>query len=55
MVGKPDPKAMGYRREPGWRPLDLSRDSIEEPTSGRDYGSTYAADRTAYYYWNSSE
>jgi hypothetical protein len=49
-----DPSAMGYRREPGWRRLDLSRDVVERPTPGRDYGPTYATDRTTYYYWRNT-
>lgn len=39
------------RRDPEWRPLDLAIDRIEVPERGRDYGMTYADDRTAYYYW----
>ena len=44
----------GYPREENWRPLDPSRDDIEAPVSGRDYGATYEADRTMYYYWRTS-
>jgi len=39
------------RRDPEWRPLDLHIDRVEVPEPGRDYGMTYAHDRTAYYYW----
>lgn len=46
-----DPDGLGYRREPGWRPLDPSVDQIEDPLPGREYGPTYEADRTQYYYW----
>lgn len=49
--GTLDPSARGYRREPGWRLLDLLRDAVEAATRGRDYGMTYATDRTTYYYW----
>ena len=41
----------GYTRDPGWHPLDLNIDPVEEPIPGRDYGPTYAEDRTSYYYW----
>lgn len=46
-----DPATLGYQREQGWRPLDPSSDDIEDPSPGRDYGSTYEQDRTRYYYW----
>jgi hypothetical protein len=41
---------MGFERVPAWRPLDMALDQIEWPTSGVDYGRTYANDRTEYYY-----
>jgi hypothetical protein len=47
-ANSPEP---GRRRDPEWRPLDLATDQIEVPESGRDYGATYADDRTAYHYW----
>ncbi|WP_350277131.1 CPCC family cysteine-rich protein [Kribbella sp. HUAS MG21] len=47
-VGKPT--EAGHRRDPGWRPLDLAVDQVEVPEPGRDYGLTYAQDRTAYYW-----
>jgi hypothetical protein len=40
-----------WERDPEWRTLDLDRDQIEVPIGGRDYGTSYAADRTEYYYW----
>lgn len=42
---------LGYAQDPEWRPLDPSHDDIEEPLGGVDYGMTYSADRTVYYYW----
>jgi rubrerythrin len=42
---------IGFERDPAWRPLDMALDQIELPTSGVDYGRTYANDRTGYYYW----
>lgn len=45
------PEERGFVRDPDWRPLDLDRDEVEVPSSGRAYGTTYADDRTAYYYW----
>jgi hypothetical protein len=36
-----------------WRPLDFEMDRVELPEPGRDYGMTYADDRTTYYYWRS--
>jgi hypothetical protein len=41
----------GRERDQEWRPVDPSKDYIEVSIEGRDYGSTYAWDRTAYYYW----
>ena len=40
-----------WERDPEWRILDLDRDQIEVPTAGTDYGMSYSADRTEYYYW----
>src|SRR4051812_13425965 len=48
-----DLRGREYRRDPEWRPIDPARDGIERPTSGVDYGATYHADRTRYYYWRS--
>jgi Cysteine-rich CPCC len=45
------PTRGGVAADPGWRPLDPSRDVIEVAEPGRDYGSTYASDGTTYYYW----
>jgi hypothetical protein len=36
---------------PSWRPFDAECDVIEERRSGFDYGTSYADDRTTYYYW----
>ncbi len=42
-------------REPGWRPLDPSRDIIEEPQRGIDYGDSYPlSDTTVLYYWRAT-
>jgi hypothetical protein len=38
-------------RETGWRPLDATKDNIEETVSGMDYGQTYPEDSTKLYYW----
>ena len=38
-------------REPQWRRLDLSTDTVEEPVEGMDYGNTYPDDTTRLYYW----
>lgn len=38
-------------REPQWRRLDLSIDTVEEPVDGMDYGNTYPDDTTHLYYW----
>lgn len=43
------------RRDPGWRPLDESRDNIEEPRRGIDYANSYPTqDPTVLYYWRST-
>ncbi len=34
-----------------WRQIDLSRDKIEEPIPGKDYGETYPHDVTKLCYW----
>lgn len=53
----------GLGREPfteevldkGWRPLDLDKDSIEEPVRGQGYAESYPwHDTTVLYYWRSS-
>lgn len=51
----PSPESLGYLREPGWRPLDRAHDLFERPLQGKDYGSSYFDDRTAYYYWRASD
>ena len=39
-------------RDRGWRPLDPTRDNIEEPQRGIEYGDSYPlADTTVLYYW----
>lgn len=45
------PTRPDLERDAQWRPLDLGIDRIEVPEPDRDYGLTYADDRTAYYYW----
>ncbi len=37
--------------DPGWRPIDPERDSIEIPKPGIDYGTSYPSDSTTLYYW----
>ena len=51
------PGDVGYAPDPEWRPLDLDLDEVERPSLGVDYGLTYLADHTRYYYWrwNKSE
>jgi hypothetical protein len=40
------------RREEGWRPVDPTRDNIEEPQRGIDYADSYPVyDTTVLYYW----
>lgn len=42
----------GETREHEWRPLDASRDNIEEPTRGVAYAESYPFDdTTVLYYW----
>ena len=45
------PPTSSELRDPEWRLLDESRDSIEEPVSGIDYGSSYPEDATRLFYW----
>jgi hypothetical protein len=39
------------RRDENWRMIDESRDKIEVPERGKDYGRTYPKDHTELYYW----
>jgi hypothetical protein len=42
-------------REAGWRPLDATRDNLEEPQRGIDYGNSYPLDdTTVLYYWRAT-
>ncbi len=41
-------------REPQWRRFDISKDSVEEPVVGMDYGNTYPDDTTELYYWRNN-
>jgi len=38
-------------RDPDWRQLDPSTDTIEEPIKGKEYGDSYPEDTTQLYYW----
>lgn len=43
------------RRDLAWRPLDPSRDNVEEPQGGIDYGNSYPLDdTTVLYYWRNT-
>jgi hypothetical protein len=45
----------GEPRDLGWRPLDPTRDNIEEPQRGINYGDSYPlADTTVLYYWRNT-
>jgi hypothetical protein len=44
---------VGYVRDLEWRPIDVGTDAVEESEPGHDYGSTYAASET-YYYWRAA-
>jgi len=42
-------------RDMAWRPLDPTRDNLEEPQSGIDYGNSYPLDdTTVLYYWRAT-
>jgi hypothetical protein len=41
----------GHDRDPAWRHINPDIDRIEVPVPGRDYGRTYAASTSSYYYW----
>ena len=47
-VRRPTPDDL---RDPSWRRLELSKDRIEQPVRGVDYGETYPHDTTVLYYW----
>lgn len=38
-------------RDPEWRPIDETKDNIEEHVFGVDEGKTYPMDATQLYYW----
>ena len=42
--------ATALPRDPDWRPIDASRDRLEETATG-EIGDTYERDSTVYYYW----
>jgi Cysteine-rich CPCC len=48
------PAAASDVRDRGWRPIDETRDDIEQPVPGVEYGPTYPADYTGLYYWRPS-
>ncbi|MEZ5651053.1 MAG: CPCC family cysteine-rich protein [Burkholderiaceae bacterium] len=41
----------GWLRDPRWRPIDPTRDSIERPTACQSYGEFWPRDLTWLYYW----
>lgn len=47
-VRKPTPPDT---KDQEWRPVDFSKDKIEETKVGTDYGLTYPDDPTKLYYW----
>lgn len=45
----------GEERDGDWRPVDPSRDNIEEPKRGGTYGDSYPLeDTTVLYYWRAT-
>lgn len=40
-------------KDPEWRIIDESKDNLETPIKGKDYGRTYPSDYTVLYYWSS--
>jgi hypothetical protein len=42
----------GEEPDPSWRPFDPGRDQVDEWRTGTEYGQTYEADTTSYYYWD---
>jgi hypothetical protein len=50
-VRQPEPSES---RDSEWRPIDESKDNIEEPVYGVDYGMGYPEDCTRLYYWRES-
>jgi hypothetical protein len=45
----------GEALDPGWRPLDLERDNVEQPARGIRYGDSYPwPDTTVLYYWRAT-
>jgi hypothetical protein len=42
----------GEPRDEQWRPVDITRDNIEEPQRGQNYADSYPyEDTTVLYYW----
>jgi predicted RNA-binding Zn-ribbon protein involved in translation (DUF1610 family) len=51
-VGNTRAPVDGERLDDGWRPIDPSRDNIEQPVRGNAYGDSYPwPDTTVLYYW----
>ena len=45
----------GEELEPGWRPLNLEIDNVEQPRRGENYAETYPwRDTTVLYYWRNT-
>jgi hypothetical protein len=42
------------RRDQQWRPIEPSKDNIEEPSRGVRYGASYPEDTTVLYYWRAT-
>jgi hypothetical protein len=41
--------------DPGWRPIDLEQDNVEQPTRGVRYADSYPwPDTTVLYYWRAT-
>ena len=49
--GVDTPAAARAQHDPTWRPIDLSRDEVEVPEPGVEYGMTYPDDPMDLYYW----
>jgi len=41
-------------RDDSWRPVNIKKDNIEQPTTGIDYKNSYPQDPTILYYWRQS-
>jgi hypothetical protein len=51
LIPQTRPPGPADRRDPGWRPIDPTRDRLEDPLPGQDHGADYPDQPATLYYW----